>query len=88
PPVATPQGLLPTVCRRPPVANPLGATDCGFDARRKAACGAEASPARAVARMGGRQQRQRLQGWPPLGRATTGGQVQRRHLHRAAAAAA
>ncbi|RZR92101.1 hypothetical protein BHM03_00020350 [Ensete ventricosum] len=43
-PVATPQGLLPTVCRRSPVASLQGAADCGFSARRKAAYGQRHRP--------------------------------------------
>ncbi|RWW48444.1 hypothetical protein BHE74_00045488 [Ensete ventricosum] len=48
-PVATSQGLLPMVCRRPPAVSPQGAADYRFDARRKAAC----------------KQRHRSEGLPP-----------------------
>ncbi|RWV79183.1 hypothetical protein GW17_00059732 [Ensete ventricosum] len=65
---------------------PQGATDYGFDARRKAARGQRhrpqgLPPARAAACKGGRQQgrrpwRCRPQGWPPLGRVAADGQGQ------------
>ncbi|RWW06709.1 hypothetical protein GW17_00029943 [Ensete ventricosum] len=58
---AMPQGLLPTVCRRPHAANPQGATDYGFDARRKVAYG----------------QRHRQQGLPPRRVAASSGSAYR-----------
>ncbi|RWW45658.1 hypothetical protein BHE74_00048480 [Ensete ventricosum] len=50
-------GLLPTVCRRSPAANPQGVTDCGFGTHRKVACGHRhrpqgLPPARAAANNG------------------------------------
>ncbi|RWV84390.1 hypothetical protein GW17_00053894 [Ensete ventricosum] len=52
-----PQGLLPTVSRRSPVASPHGVVDYGFDARRKVARGQKhrpqvLSPGRAAASSG------------------------------------
>ncbi|RWW50574.1 hypothetical protein BHE74_00043147 [Ensete ventricosum] len=56
PPAAMPQGLPPMVSRWPLAASSQGAADCGFDARRKAACG----------------QRHRPQGLPPAEAAPAG----------------
>ncbi|RZS08672.1 hypothetical protein BHM03_00039674, partial [Ensete ventricosum] len=64
-PMVTPQGLLPTVCRWSPAANPQGAVDFVFGARRKAVYGQRHRPWRC-----------RSQGWLPLGRVATGGQRQ------------